>query len=130
MYHYVRPKTNDEYENIKSLEVNEFEKQIKYFKKNFKIIGIDELLTNIHNEKNSDNTILLTFDDGLKDHYEYVYPILKDYQIKGIFFPSVEPLIENNVLDVHKIQFILAMFKEPEKIILECKNLSLITVLQ
>lgn len=32
-----------------------------------------------------ENSILLTFDDGLKDHFQNVYPILKKMKSKGYF---------------------------------------------
>ena len=54
------------------------------------------------------NAILLTFDDGLIDHYISVFPLLDKHGIQGCFYPSNMPIEESKVLDVHKIQFILA----------------------
>lgn len=60
------------------------------------------------------NACLLTFDDGLSDHYISVFPILKHMGLTGAFFPSVRPIMENKISDVHKIHFILANTKKPE----------------
>ena len=49
-----------------------------------------------------DNTALLTFDDGLRDHYHWVYPALKERGLSGLFFVSSQPLIQKGVLRVHK----------------------------
>ncbi|HIE82956.1 MAG TPA: polysaccharide deacetylase, partial [Dehalococcoidia bacterium] len=54
------------------------------------------------------NACWLTFDDGFSDHYRTVFPILAKREISGTFFAPAGPLLERCVLDVHKIQFILA----------------------
>ncbi|WP_344572699.1 polysaccharide deacetylase family protein, partial [Winogradskya humida] len=54
------------------------------------------------------NAALLTFDDGFADHYETVYPILKQRGIQGCFFPPSEPIENDIVLNTHKIHTILA----------------------
>jgi hypothetical protein len=50
---------------------------------------------------------ILTFDDGLLDHYQFVLPILKEHNLWGIFFPATGPLQNNHFLDVHRIHLIL-----------------------
>ena len=51
MYHYVRPIKNSKYPNLKGLEINDFKKQIKWFKKNFDIIGYDDFIEIIKKKK-------------------------------------------------------------------------------
>ena len=61
----------------------EFEKQIKWLKKNnFKAIKAEEFLKKEF-EKNS---IIISFDDGQVSNYTYAFPILKKYGMKAIFF--------------------------------------------
>ncbi len=62
-------------------------------------------------------SIMLTFDDGFKDHYSYVFPQLKKLSIQGLFFPPAEPIEKKIVLEVHKIQFILACCENKQDII-------------
>lgn len=112
MYHYVKPIKNSKFTKIKGLEINDFIKQIDYFKKNYHFIIVEELLDCIYKSRSiSPKSILLTFDDGFKDHYLHVFPILKKLRIQGLFFPSALPLEKNHVLDVHKIHFVLANCK-------------------
>ncbi len=118
MYHYVRPIQNSQFPNIKGLEVEGFKRQIKYFKKNFKIIDAYQLLDAIYENKDiPQKSILLTFDDGLKDHFENVFPILKKNEIQGLFFTPSKPILEKTVLDVHKIHFILESSNQPSKLV-------------
>ena len=75
------------------------------------------------------NSVLLTFDDGLKDHFQFVFPELKKHGISGVFFPPSLPIEENIVLDVHKIHFILESVSDPSKIIKEIKLFIILLVL-
>lgn len=112
MYHYVRPIKKSKYPNIKGLELNEFYEQINFFKNKTNIISEDDLIEMIKiNKIPKKPSIFLTFDDGYKDHFNYVFPHLVKNKIKGSFY-APQKVIENKyVLDVNKIHFILE--KEP-----------------
>ena len=72
MYHYVREVKKSKYPNLNALEFSEFKNQIKYFKKNFDILDNNQFYEIIKNKKISRKpSILLTFDDGYIDHYNY-----------------------------------------------------------
>ena len=120
MYHYVRPLKFTSFPKIKGLEKENFIRQIEFFKKKFKFITANDILDGIYENKTiSSNSILLTFDDGFKDHYNHVFPILKKYDIQGLFFPPGKPIIEKMVLDVHKIHHILAKANDLNSLINE-----------
>lgn len=120
MYHYVREVKHSNYPNLKALELNEFKKQISFFKKNFNFIDQNNLEEIISSKKIPNKpSILLTFDDGLIDHYKYVFPILLKNKISGCFYPSIRALKQNEVLEVNKIQFILEKEKDRKKILSE-----------
>ncbi len=105
MYHYIR-KYNPKIKNLNFLHQKDFIKQLKFFDKNFNPIGLsNDLLDFDHNDKK----VLLTFDDGLKEHL-LVAKILKKKNIKGIFFISSKPLIDKDFLTVHKIHLILGKY--------------------
>ena len=53
------------------------------------------------------NQILLTFDDGLKDHY-FAAQELKKRNLIGVFFIPTMPYKSRDLLDVHKAHLILA----------------------
>ncbi len=112
-YHYVRPIEKSAFPNIKGLELNQFIEQLKYFSKNYDIISIDDLLE-VVNSGNSKkiNPLVLTFDDGYKDHLEYVLPELQKLKIKGAFFPVLDSCVNNKVLDVNKIHYLVAGCKD------------------
>lgn len=54
---------------------------------------------------------VLTFDDGLKDHFS-VFLELKRRGLTGCFFVPTLPIMEGKMIKTHKIQFILASADE------------------
>lgn len=105
MYHYVRDFDNTSFKGIKGMTIEEFEKQLIYLKKNYSIVHPEEILRD--NFELSKNQVLLTFDDGYKEHYDYVFPILKRHRLSAIFFIPTSILNGSN-LYVNKIQHVLA----------------------
>ena len=78
MFHYVRDIKKSKFPNIKGLEFSIFKDQILYFKKNFNLLTNNQLIEIINSKKvPKKKSILLTFDDGYKDHIQYVFPFLK-----------------------------------------------------
>ena len=118
MYHYVRPIKNSEFSDLKGLEITQFQNQIAFFRQNFHFADIDFFFNSLKLKKHERNSsIFLTFDDGLKEHYTHVFPILKSEKIQGLFFPPAKPIEENIVLDVHKIHFILALVNDKKMLV-------------
>ena len=124
MYHYVRDLKNSKYPEIKGLDVSDFKNQINYLGNEYNIITMDQLIWAINGlVALPEKSLLLTFDDGYADHYEYVFPILKQYNIQGSFYPSAKAILEHEVLDVNKIHFILAACSNTELLLDDLKAL-------
>lgn len=108
MYHYVRDFKTSKYKGLKGLQVELFEKQILFFKENYAIISMEDVYDFLLLKKPfPPNALLLTFDDGYIDHYEFAFPILKKYGLKGAFFPPVLTAQQEVVLDVNIIHHVL-----------------------
>ncbi len=117
MYHYVRELENTRYPRIKARQLSEFKAQLNYLEKNYEFVTIEECIDAIYKGDDiPDNAVLLTFDDGYKDHYESVFPILERKDIQGVFFPPAKAILEDEVLDVNKIHHILAINEEKDNI--------------
>jgi len=109
MYHYVRDLPNTDFPEIKGLLTVEFEGQLDYIERHYTVIDIHDVMRTIKGKKNlPSDACLLTFDDGLFDHYETVFPRLVKRRLSGSFYPSAMSILEHRVLDVNKIHFILA----------------------
>lgn len=118
MYHYVRDLPNSFYPEIKGLLTHDFIGQLEYLLKHYTIVSMEDCMKAFTDKKKlPKNACLLTFDDGLMDHYINVFPILSELDIKATFFPVIKPIYENIVLDVNKIHYILAKTKDLEYLI-------------
>lgn len=123
MYHYVRELKNSRYPDIKGLETELFIEQIEFLRKNYNIIDTDMLIDCYDNkEPLPPKPMLLTFDDAYIDHFRTVFPILENRKLRGAFYTPVKTIVENCILDVNKIHFILASVNEKGKIIREIFN--------
>lgn len=118
MYHYVREIKNSKYPKIKGLEFVGFKRQLDFLEKKFNIINSQKLLNFASAGEDLPNkSCLLTFDDGYKDHINYVLPELLKRKIQGSFFPSVKPTMEKEIFDKDYIHFILACCRNYKELI-------------
>ncbi len=119
MYHYVRDLKRSRFPAIKGLSLERFRGQIEYIRARYTPISIEQLLA--AQEPGGDdlppNAILLTFDDGYTDHFSNVFPLLDSLGIQGCFFPPAQAILEHRVLDVNKIQFVLAATPDPKALL-------------
>ena len=116
MYHYIHNKGINNYK-FNRLKINEFKSQIRFFKTNFNILNYQDFIEILLNKKIPKKpSIILTFDDGYKDHIETVFSILKKEKLKGFFYPPTS-IFNNKLLDVNKIQIILSTNPNLKKII-------------
>jgi len=65
-----------------------FTKQMEFIKKNgYQVISLDELVVSIRGKKRlKRNKVVITFDDGYKDNFQYAYPVLKKLGFPATIF--------------------------------------------
>jgi peptidoglycan/xylan/chitin deacetylase (PgdA/CDA1 family) len=119
-YHYVRDLTRSRYPRIKGLDLRLFREQLQYLRRHYVPIAMEQLLAACSGgEPLPRNAVLLTFDDGYADHFQYVLPILEEYAFSGCFFPAGQPCLEGRMLDVNKIHHLLASITNPDQLVAE-----------
>jgi len=81
-----------------SVKLNDFEKQISFFNKEYKIIPLSDMVSRINNNKKPDALyISISFDDGYADNYLLGGPILKKYNIKPTIFITTNFVEKNEI---------------------------------
>ncbi len=89
MYHRVIK--SDEEKGVHGIYVtdSQFDEQMKYLKANgYKTITFEDLLNSNYKKRFDKNNkwVMITFDDGYKDNYTTLYPILKKYNFKCVIY--------------------------------------------
>jgi len=107
MYHYVRPKRAGP-PDYYYLDIEDFRRQLDYLQSTYGIVDRDTFLNAMRgNRPVPDEGVVLTFDDGLLDHYQFVYPELLERDLWGIFYVPTGPFVSGELLHVHKIHYLL-----------------------
>lgn len=89
-YHSVHP-----VKKFASATPDLFAGQMAWLKSHCHIVSFSEALTRVQvAQKDDDPVVVITFDDGYADNYEFAFPILKSCDIAATFFLTIG-LIEN-----------------------------------
>lgn len=97
MYHGVR--RGKTVINGRHLPLDQFERHLSYFKKNFDIVSLRilcETKEEILNPRR--HTIALTFDDGYLNNIDNVLPLLRKYEVPATFFLSAAGLSDKGYI--------------------------------
>lgn len=115
MYHFVRDLARSRFPAIKGLTVEAFRGQVAYLRRRYEIVTMEHVIhaADVGGQGLPPRAVLLTFDDGYSDHFRHVVPILDEVGVQGSFFPPACAVLDNRVLDVNKIQFVLAAVEDP-----------------
>lgn len=114
VYHYVRDLPRTRFPRIKGMVTDAFRRQVDLLSERYEMATLESALTFLAGGYQPPRDLcLLTFDDGLKDHYSAVLPVLAERRIQGLFFVPTACL-EGVVASVHKSHFLMAAldFKE------------------
>jgi len=107
MYHYVRP-FNPKMSGLKHLHIDDFKLQLDLFEKEFGFVSKENFYKSLETGIPQPG-VILTFDDGLSCHYQYVLEELIRRKLWGIFYIPTKPYINHKILDVHRIHILLAI---------------------
>lgn len=73
--------------------------QIQFLKAHYKMLTLSQFLNTLNSpETFPERTALITFDDGLRNNYSIVYPILKEYSIPAAIFLTVNFIETDKIL--------------------------------
>lgn len=108
MYHNINTQPSNRKLSIHGVDVNTFCKQLDFYSSNYTIISPEDIIDTINLKTHlPTNPLLITFDDGYANQYTIAYPILKKRRLRCAFFPPVDSVFNQNILEDDKIQLIL-----------------------
>jgi peptidoglycan/xylan/chitin deacetylase (PgdA/CDA1 family) len=87
-YHRIGDKDAAPYDpGLFSCTAEEFDWQIDYLQRHFRMTTLDEVLSLLSGESRlAEPRVLITFDDGYIDNYQLAYPVLRRHGVQGVFF--------------------------------------------
>lgn len=103
MYHKVNPDPRTGGLGLR-VPPDKFEWQMKYLQKNgYETVSLTDVMDHFEKGKHlPDKPIVITFDDGYKDNYDFAYPIMKKYGFTGTVFVVTKATGNTNFFDVEK----------------------------
>ena len=93
-YHSVNETYNDE---LDSLHPAVFESHLRFLVESYSIVPLRDVAEHLKTGRAlPPNAVSITFDDGYRDNYEVVLPLLEKYEVHATIF-VVPDFINNNV---------------------------------
>lgn len=108
MYHYIRSH-REALPFFTYLHQDDFVKQLVYLESEYGFADQERFLEWIRHPELSKEPpgVVLTFDDGFREHFEVVAPILAEFGAWGIFYVPSLVLTTKTILDVHRAHLLL-----------------------
>lgn len=108
-YHYVRDLPRTRFPQIKGMLLNDFREQVKALPNAFEMATLESAVAFLTGKYRPRRDLcLMTFDDGLREHYADITPILAEQRIQGLFFLITSCLEDCVVVSVHMNHFLMA----------------------
>jgi peptidoglycan/xylan/chitin deacetylase (PgdA/CDA1 family) len=90
-----------------SLPPRTFERQIALLAQRYHCLSMDDLVEALEARKRPPrNSVVVTFDDGYRDNYEFAYPILRRHRVPAIFYLTTGCLNGGNPLWTSEVRYL------------------------
>jgi len=114
-FHYVRGSFDFPHKAIHGLLPMDFRAQIEALSKEGTFVSQDQILDVLNGEKElTQNSILITFDDGLREQVEVAMPILNELGVPAIFFINPINIAEKKISNVHQVHLLRSFLSSGE----------------
>lgn len=118
-FHYIRDNFDYPYPAIFGKTPNQFRDQLEKLALIGNFVSTSDILASIQKgEELPQRSIMVTFDDGLKEQLEFAQPILNEMGIPACFFINTKTLDQKELMNVHLIHLVRSLLA-PEIILKE-----------
>lgn len=106
MYHRVSQRQDSW--SLDSISPDGFERQMIHFCRNYDILSLNRLVEHIkQGDDLPEKALVITFDDGYKDNYRFVFPVLKKYDVPATIFLSTGNIGTGKLFWWDKVSYII-----------------------
>lgn len=103
-YHYVRRSFDTPFPGIHGITPEALALQLSRLSDLGEFVSGDQVRQAVLGEAPlPERAILATFDDGLREQYEYALPVLRRLEIPALFFVNTAPIAGGTISSVHKL---------------------------
>ncbi|HEX4143231.1 MAG TPA: polysaccharide deacetylase family protein [Pirellulales bacterium] len=114
-FHYVRPSFAYPYPGIHGISPAQFASQLKLLRRVGSFVSAAELRRTVERQQPlASPSLVVTFDDGLREQFDHAWPILRELDIPAIFFINTLPIATGTIAAVHKIHLVRAHLEPAE----------------
>jgi peptidoglycan/xylan/chitin deacetylase (PgdA/CDA1 family) len=108
-FHYVRPSFDDPYPGIHGITPDALRSQLELLGRAGELVSPEQVRDAVRGRAPlPERSILVTFDDGLREQAEHALPVLRSLDVPALFFVNTAPLAEGRVSTVHQIHLLRA----------------------
>lgn len=136
MYHRVVPTSSEQaraakwlrYRSLPGIVVSPemFEHQLRYLRRQYRIISLEDLAELLAAGQDiPPKSVVITFDDGWRDNFEYAFPILKELDVPATIFLTAEYIGTEKLFWPEKV---IALFDAIEETNVDYPDLSGMTL--
>ncbi len=109
-YHYISDEKQDYYFKNKGISTNQFRNQLNYFRKRFNIINIKEAIDMQSDGISLAGSMAISTDDGFKENYDIVAPILDEYKLSASMFIATNFIDNDDIMWRNKLVYLTNKF--------------------
>lgn len=111
IYHHVAPQQPPGYEPMGALfeTPDNFERELKYLKDNgYQAVSFDDLADFLQfGLPLPGRPVILSFDDGWQNQFDYAFPLLNKYGFTATFFVVIDYLEHQNFMTIRQLQTLM-----------------------
>jgi peptidoglycan/xylan/chitin deacetylase (PgdA/CDA1 family) len=97
-YHRIGDEQNTEFnKEVFSSTQENMARQFEFYKRNYNVLSMQQLLVMSPEELLKDRYLLITFDDGYRDNYELAYPVIKALKLPATIFVTTGFIDQRNI---------------------------------
>lgn len=116
MYHRVFDKGNDFCHFLDGVPPAKFEKQMQFLSENFSVIALEEAVERIKSDKAlPKRAVAITIDDGYRDCYDNIYPVLKKYDLPATVYLTTNNVGSSNAFWADKVGYLFKKGRPSDK---------------
>lgn len=108
MYHYIREGSED-LPYFRYLHIDDFRAQLDELSSQHNFVTKEQFISALETGQPIEDGIILTFDDGLKDHFTASQELARR-GMWGVFYVATGPYHTKQLLDVHRIHMLIGAY--------------------